>query len=65
MPDGWLDYVNRAETESELAALWRSVVRGAPFGEATWQQQTAVAIGLESALRKPGRPAKPSRLHKT
>jgi hypothetical protein len=34
------------------------VVRGAPFGEATWQQQTAVVLGLESALRKPGRPSK-------
>jgi putative transposase len=58
VPEPWLDYVNRAETESELAALRCSVVRGAPFGEATWQQQTAVVLGLESALRKPGRPSK-------
>ena len=30
VPEHWLDYVNGAETESELAALRRSVVRGAP-----------------------------------
>jgi putative transposase len=58
LPEHWLEYVNRAETESELAALRRSVVRGAPFGDDVWQQQTAVVLGLESALRRPGRPNK-------
>src|SRR5207245_2186722 len=29
----WLSYVNRAETEAELKALHRSVVRGTPFGD--------------------------------
>jgi putative transposase len=57
-PDRWLDYVNGAETESELAALRRSVLRGAPYGEPVWQEQTAVALGLESALRRQGRPRK-------
>jgi hypothetical protein len=28
MPEHWLDYINGAETERELAALRRSVVRG-------------------------------------
>ena len=58
LPGRWLDYVNHAETASELAALRRSVVRGAPFGDETWQQQTAQALALESALRGPGRPRK-------
>jgi putative transposase len=58
VPEPWLQYVNRAETESELAALRRSVDRGAPYGDDTWQQQTAAALGLESALRRPGRPRK-------
>jgi len=58
VPEHWLKYVNGAETESELAALRRSVVRGAPSGDAMWQQQTAAALALESALRGPGRPSK-------
>jgi len=59
MPDAWLGYVNGVETESELEALRGSVMRGAPFGDASWQHRTAAALGLESALRKPGRPSKP------
>jgi putative transposase len=61
VPEGWVEYVNQAETEAELAALRQSVLRGVPFGEQLWQQQTAKALGLQSALRGPGRPPK----HKT
>jgi putative transposase len=64
-PDGWLRYVNKPETESELAALRRSVLRGAPYGDEWWQQQTAKALGLESALRSPGRPRKQKAARKT
>ena len=58
VPDGWLPYVNRAESESELAALRRSVSRGAPYGDEVWQESTAKGLGLESALRSAGRPRK-------
>ena len=58
VPEGWLAYVNGAESEKELVALRRSVARGAPFGDESWQQKTAAALGLESALRGPGRPKK-------
>lgn len=58
LPTQWLQYVNRAETEKELAALRRCVARGAPFGDESWQAQTAQALGLESSLRRPGRPRK-------
>jgi putative transposase len=58
LPHEWLAYVNRAETERELAALRRCVLRGAPYGDEGWQEQTAQALGLESALRPPGRPRK-------
>jgi putative transposase len=57
-PAEWRDHVNGAETEAELAALRRSVTRGAPFGDESWQAQTAGALGLESALRRQGRPSK-------
>ena len=56
LPGHWTDTVNGAETDAELAALRRSVVRGAPFGDAPWQELTAAALGLKSALRRPGRP---------
>jgi len=54
----WLEYVNQAETESELKALRRSAKCGTPFGDTVWQQSTAKLLGLESTLRPPGRPRK-------
>lgn len=57
-PADWLAHVNGAETEAELAALRVSVARGVPFGGASWQAQTAEALGLESTLRRQGRPSK-------
>jgi putative transposase len=55
-PTNWVEHVNSVQTEAELASLRRSVARGAPFGDAAWQKQTAIALGLESALRPRGRP---------
>jgi hypothetical protein len=52
----WLKYVNEAETEAELKALRRSAWSGTPFGGTVWQQATAKRLGLESTLRRPGRP---------
>jgi putative transposase len=55
-PADWTERVNRPETEAELAAVRRSVVRGAPFGNDVWQGRTARALGLESTMRQRGRP---------
>jgi len=55
-PRNWTAFVNRAETAAELAALRSSVTRGAPYGDAAWQRRTAARLGLQSALRAPGRP---------
>ena len=55
-PPCWLEYVNRAETEAELAALRRSVRRGSPFGDLQWCRQTATRLGLESTQQARGRP---------
>ena len=52
----WLDYVTQPDTETELKALRRSAHVGTPFGETVWQQATAKRLGLESTLRRPGRP---------
>ena len=58
LPSDWIARVNAAQTEAELIALRHSVLRGAPFGEDSWQQHTADALGLESAFRPRGRPRK-------
>ncbi len=55
----WLEYVNEAETEEELAALRNSVRRGAPYGTDGWVKRTSKLLGLESTLRNRGRPRKP------
>ena len=48
----------RANLVERAEALRRSVQRGAPFGEASWQVATAAKLGLQSALRQVGRPKK-------
>ena len=52
----WLEYVNRAETEAELTALRRSCNRSTPYGRSEWVQSMVKKFGLESTIRKPGRP---------
>lgn len=61
LPDDWVERVNRPQTEAELEAVRRSVLRGQPFGTEGWREQTAAELGLESAFRRPGRPRKRSR----
>ena len=58
-PSDWPVYVNRPETEPELARLRYSSRRGAPFGGQEWTQRTVATLGLESSLRPPGRPRTP------
>ena len=57
LPGRWP--ASRPQSEAELEALRRSVVRGSPFGEASWQDRTAKRLGLQSTLRGRGRPCKP------
>jgi putative transposase len=57
-PRAWLKLVNRPQPERELAVIRQAVQRGQPFGDETWQHQTAQQLGLESTLRPRGRPRK-------
>jgi len=52
----WAEYVNRPQTEAELAAIQECLVRGRPFGDAAWQKRVARQMGLESTFRPRGRP---------
>jgi putative transposase len=58
MPGNWVELVNGPQTESELAAVQRAVVRGSPFGSAAWCERTARQLGLQATLRPRGRPRK-------
>jgi putative transposase len=58
LPGDWLARVNAAETEAELEALRRAVMRGSPYGDAVWVAQTAASLGLQATLRPVGRPRK-------
>jgi len=58
LPKKWLAHVNGVQTEAELEALRRCVVRGAPFGGEAWTAKTAKTLGLSATLRPRGRPPK-------
>ncbi len=57
-PRNWLAHVNAVQTEAELAAVRRSIARGAPFGDERWRNRVAKRLGLEPSLRPRGRPRK-------
>jgi putative transposase len=56
-PADWCRQVNEPQTDGELEAIRRSVVRGQPYGSMGWVQRTARRLGLESTLRRRGRPS--------
>ena len=60
MPADWLEHVNAPQTEGELAALRRSVARGASFGEPALQEETAKQLGLQATLRRRAGPGEAS-----
>jgi putative transposase len=57
-PSDWIEQVNLPQTESELEAIRRCLHRGSPYGNATWSDQVAEQLGLQSTLRCRGRPRK-------
>jgi len=57
-PENWLEWVNQPQSDEELAALRRSVIRGTPLGSEDWSRRIAEQLGLESTLRPRGRPRK-------
>jgi putative transposase len=58
LPATWVKDVHEVQTEAELDALRRSVLRGMPFGAPAWQKRTAALLGLGHTLRPLGRPSK-------
>jgi putative transposase len=58
LPSDWLAQVNAPQTVEELAGLRASVNRQRPYGDDAWVESATVALGLESSLRRRGRPRK-------
>jgi hypothetical protein len=57
-PEGWVDIVNKPQTDAELERLRVSVQRGRPYGKDAWSATAARKLGLESTFRPRGRPKK-------
>jgi putative transposase len=54
----WVSLINDPLSAEDLERVRHSVVRGTPFGTASWTAKIARELGLESSLRPPGRPKK-------
>lgn len=52
----WCEHVNAPQTDAELEAIRRSIVRGQPYGGDAWQTKIAKQLGLEHTFRLRGRP---------
>ena len=52
----WKELVNEPQSEAELEAIRRSVVKGQPYGREAGARQTATQLGLESTLHPRARP---------
>jgi putative transposase len=54
----WREWLRTPVSAAELAAVRRSVISGRPYGEASWVERMAVALGVSLVLRRRGRPRK-------
>jgi putative transposase len=54
--DAWMDWVNRPQTEGELASVRLCSNRGRPFGDDEWVRQVAGQLDLAATLKQRGRP---------
>lgn len=57
-PTARLKLVNQPQTESEEAAVRRSLLRSRPFGSEEWTRAKISALGLQWTIRPRGRPRK-------
>ena len=57
-PRKWLEYVNESQTKAEVEAIRRCVNKGQPYGSEGWAIKAARTLGLESTMRRRGRPSK-------
>jgi putative transposase len=58
LPRQWRAWVNKPQTDAEVAAIRKCIRRGSPFGDKTWTKSSVVRLGLERTQRPRGRPRK-------
>ena len=56
----WCEFVNQPQTEAEVNAIRQVVNKGRPYGSDNWIDKIAKELGLESTMRRRGRPSKVS-----
>jgi putative transposase len=54
----WLSWVNERETNEQLHAVRRSVIKGQPYGSEPWMERMVTQWNLGATLRDRGRPKK-------
>ncbi|HSL05564.1 MAG TPA: hypothetical protein VK901_18720 [Nitrospiraceae bacterium] len=59
-PSEWFQWIDQPMFDHEFTTLRRCVNQQQPFGAEEWQTTIAAALGLESTLRRRGRPLKVS-----
>jgi putative transposase len=57
-PRGWVGLLNEPIPPEPLSAIHESVNRGRPYGSPAWVKPLAIRLGLESSLKRRGRPEK-------
>jgi putative transposase len=58
LPKDWVKRVNQAESQAEVDALRKCIIRGSPYGDEAWVKRTVKKLGLEATLRPRSRPRK-------
>ena len=58
IPKKWTEYVDQTLPDNELERIRRSVNRQTPLGDADWMMKVCRKFGLESTIRRRGRPRK-------
>ncbi len=54
----WVERVNRPQSAAEVTAIEECLLRGRPYGNATWQRRMAEQLHLQHTFRPRGRPRK-------
>ena len=60
LPRQWRAWVNKPQTEAEVAAIRHCIRRGTPYGTDRWMRSSAARLDLGTTLRPRGRPKKES-----
>ena len=56
-PRRWCETINEPQTMAELKAVRLAVTKSQPYGSESWTRKIAKKLGLESTMRRRGRPS--------